>query len=168
MSTKSFLLRLSKNSFSSFFLEKQERKAYIYILVISLFALLPLIQANALYVDDIKRVLTGFTEWGYDGRPLTTMLMRFLHIGEPLTDTSPASQVLAISIYSLCPIYASRQFDVKSRVFLILTGVIFTLNPFILQNYSYIFDSISMSLAALMATLAFTSISKELESPSIK
>ena len=144
---------------------KIQIKAFICVFLISLLSLLSLIQANVLYIDDITRVLSGNPNWEPVGRPLSNLVTELIQLGKPLTDISPLSQILSVALYSVSSIYLGKVFRVNNLVFLTLGGVAFVLNPFNLQNFSYVFDSFTMGLAVFSSTLAFFLISTALEKP---
>lgn len=151
------------NFMSSILLTEIEKKAFIYIFIISAISLFSLIQANVLYIDDIGRVLSGNTLWAKDGRPLSSLATQLIQLGKPLTDISPLTQILSVALYSLSAIYLGKVFRVNNLVFLSLGGIAFVLNPFNLQNFSYIFDSFTMGLAVFSSTIAFFMTSLFLE-----
>ena len=136
-------------------LDKVEKKAVIWVFLISLLCLWSLIQANVLYEDDILRVLSGDRFWNSDGRPLSSLVTIALQLGTPLTDISPLPQIMAIALYSISSIYLGKAFKVHNLVLLWLGGIVFVLNPFNLQNFAYIFDSLTMGLAVFCSTVAF-------------
>ncbi|WP_186375863.1 glucosyltransferase domain-containing protein [Hyella patelloides] len=118
-----------------------------------------LLLANILYSDDLTRVTTGETFWNDNGRPLSSLISLVLQLGKPLTDISPLPQVLAFAIYSLSAVYLGKLFKVHDLLLLTLSGVIFVINPFNLQNFAFVFDSFTMAVAILTSTLAALSIS---------
>ena len=146
-------------------LNKVEKKAFICVFLISVLSLLSLIQANVLYIDDIKRVFQSDYLWNMDGRPLSSFANIALQLGKPLTDISPLPQILSLALYSLSSIYLGKIFRVNNLVFLSLGGIVFVLNPFNLQNFSYVFDSFTMGLAVFSSTAAFSMISIAIEKP---
>ncbi len=133
-----------ENLISLILLNKVEKKAFLYVFLISILSLLSLIQANVLYIDDMVRVFSGYYLWNNDGRPLSSFASAFLQIGKPLTDISPLPQILSLVLYSLSSIYLGKIFRVNNLVLLSLGGIVFVLNPFNLQNFSYVFDSFTM------------------------
>lgn len=135
-------------------LKKVEKKALICVFLISVLSLLSLIQANVLYVDDIGRILGSFGLWDEDARPLSSLVSQAIQLGKPLTDISPLPQILSLALYSLSSIYLGKIFRVNNLVFLSLGGIAFVLNPFNLQNFSYVFDSLTMGLAVFTSTAA--------------
>ncbi len=62
------------NIFSYFLLSKVEKKAFVNIFLITLFAMSSLVLANILYSDDLTRVVTGETKWNDVGRPLSSLI----------------------------------------------------------------------------------------------
>ena len=147
------------NIFRYFLLSKIEKKAFINIFLITLFAMSSLILANILYSDDLTRVVTGETKWNDVGRPLSSLISVVIQLGKPLTDISPLPRVLAFAIYSLSALYLGKLFKVKDLLLLTLCGIIFALNPFNLQNFAFMFDSFPMAVAILISTLAALAIS---------
>ncbi|MGC1306803.1 MAG: glucosyltransferase domain-containing protein [Phormidesmis sp.] len=135
-------------------LSKIEKRAFLCIFSIVVLSLLSLIQADTLYMDDMFRVLMGVTFWENDGRPLASLASQAIQLGQPLTDVSPLPQILALALYSLSAVYLGKVFEVNDVLFLSLCGVCFALNPFNLQNFCYIFDSFTMGLAVLTATIS--------------
>jgi hypothetical protein len=148
-----------KNIFSNFLLSKVEKKVFINIFFITFFAMSSLLLANILYTDDPTRVTTGETFWINNGRPLSSLISLLLQLGTPLIDISPFPQVLAFAIYSLSAVYLGKLFEVKDSLFLTLSGIIFVLNPFNLENFAFVFDSFPMAVAVLTSTLAALIIS---------
>ena len=146
-------------------LNKVEKKAFICVFLISVLSLLSLIQANVLYVDDIGRIFSGEPFWEDDGRPLSSLASTALQLGKPLTDISPLPQILSLALYSLSSIYLGKIFRVNNLVFLSLGGIAFVLNPFNLQNFSYVFDSFTMGLAVFSSTATFFMTSIVIEKP---
>ncbi len=141
-------------------LTKTEKKAFIYIFIVSMLSLASLIQANVLYVDDISRTIeTGnAANWQDNGRPLSSVMYLILQLGLPLTDISPLTQILSVAIYSLTSVYLGKIFLINDLWFLVLSGIIFVLNPFNLENFSYIFESLMFAVAAFSSTMAFVLI----------
>ena len=146
------------NIFSYFSLSKTEKKAFVNIFLTSLLAMSSLLLANILYSDDITRVTTGETLWNDNGRPLSSLISILLQLGKPLTDISPLPQILAFAIYALSAIYLGKLFKVNNLLLLTLSGIIFVINPFNLQNFAFIFDSFPMAVAILTSILAAISI----------
>ena len=135
-------------------LSKVEQKAVFLIFIVATFALSSLLIANVLYSDDFTRVTTGETFWNDNGRPLSSLVSILLQLGQPITDISPLPQILAFAIYALSAVYLGKLFQIDNFLLLTLCGIIFVLNPFNLQNFTFVFDSFPMALAVLTSVLA--------------
>ena len=147
------------NIFRYFLLSKVEKKAFINIFLITLFAMSSLLLANILYADDLTRLVTGKIFWNDVARPLSSLVSVVLQLGKPLTNISPLPRVLAFAVYSLSAIYLGKLFKVHNLLFLTLSGIVFVLNPFNLENFAFMFDSFPMAVAVLTSTLAALAIS---------
>lgn len=138
-------------------LSKQELKLFIWILVISIFGLSSLFQANTLYIDDYIRAMSDLG-WNFNGRPLATFLTTVLQLGRPFTDISPLPQIIAVAIYSLGVIYLARIFKFNNFLFLLLIGLITILNPYNLSMFPFVFDSFTMSISIFLTMLGLYTI----------
>ncbi|MDJ0650754.1 MAG: glucosyltransferase domain-containing protein [Xenococcaceae cyanobacterium MO_188.B19] len=136
-------------------LDKKYQKAFLFIFFISLVCLSSLLQANQLYMDDLYRVMEGNTHWEYNGRPIASLLTILLQLGIPLTDISPLPQIICFVLYSLSVVYLAKIFKVNDLVLLILSGIIFVINPYNLSIYSFTFDSFPIGFGILSSILAF-------------
>lgn len=114
------------------------------------------------YTDDLARIMMNYLRWAEDGRPLADLVVYFLTFGGRIIDIAPMSQVLSIIICSLsCLIIAERSVGEVSLRVAILTSLIFT-TPFFIQNASYHFDVVTISLSIFMALIPFLSMSRKL------
>lgn len=116
----------------------------------------PIINADVYYRDDLFRAASGFYGWSMLGRPLTDVIMRVLtNSGDLLIDSSPYTYILSaasIAFASLSlKVYLDKH-DVKNSTF---TACLLIFNPLFVQNYLYVFDSLSMSLAFMAAVIAY-------------
>lgn len=106
-----------------------------------------------LYIDDRNRVINNFTGWRDQGRPLADVFFYFFKVNGVVVDITPIPQIISIlllsfSIVLLSEIGGSGKYR---RAFCSLS--IFT-TPFFIQNISYRFDNVIMSLAIFMAVLS--------------
>lgn len=116
--------------------------------------LYPILRANRYYNDDLKRALVGHTGWDSNGRPLTTLLMKLLQCYDgALVDISPLTQILAIAVLAWLGVLIARRYAIRSLWMAALVTFPLGAQPFYLENLSYKFDSLSMSLAMLLALL---------------
>ncbi len=146
-----------------FSLSKKEQKAFLWILTISLLCLWSLFQANSLYMDDLFRTNLGVTNWEHVGRPMSSWLSLILQWGKPLTDISPLPQIICLVLYCLSFVLVAKFYTIKSVSLLILSGVIFVINPYNLAIYSFVYDSFPMSCGVLCAVTGFIFITIAIE-----
>jgi hypothetical protein len=119
--------------------------------------LIPILRADRLYNDDLKRALFGRTGWDSNGRPLTTLVMKVLQCYDhTLVDISPFSQLIAGALLVWTGILVARRFCAASPFLTALLVFPLGAQPFFLENLSYKFDALSMALALLTALLPFS------------
>lgn len=132
------------------------RDSNVFIILLSLYFLIlfPILRANRFYNDDLKRALFGRTGWDSNGRPLTTFVMKLLQCYDhALVDISPLPQIGAIAILAWTGVLIARRFDIRSHWVGALVAFPLGAQPFYLENLSYKFDALTMSLALLLALL---------------
>lgn len=121
----------------------------LYVLI-----LYPILRADRYFNDDLKRALVGHTGWDSNGRPLTTLLMKLLQCYDSaLVDISPLTQILSIVLLAWIGVLIARHYAIRSPWMAALVTFPLGANPFYLENLSYKFDSLSMSVALLLALL---------------
>jgi hypothetical protein len=128
----------------------------VFLRLLGLYALVlyPILRANRYYNDDLKRALIGRAGWDSNGRPLTTLLMRALQCYDhAMVDISPLTQIGAIAILAWVGVLIARRFAIGSPWMAALVAFPMGGQPFFLENLSYKFDALSMSLALLLALL---------------
>lgn len=124
------------------------------LLALYFLILYPILRANRYYNDDLKRALIGHTGWDSNGRPLTTLLMKLMQCYDSaLVDISPLTQILAIVVLAWIGVLIARRYAIRSPWMAALVAFPLGAQPFYLENLSYKFDSLSMSLAILLALL---------------
>lgn len=108
------------------------------------------------YIDDLGRSLYGYTAWGYDGRPLSDLVMTILSMGSPLLDLTPIPQILAVFALSSSLAFWGVKYFNKSDPYLISAGLFFFIStPLFIENLSYKYDSLPMSLSVAVLLLSF-------------
>lgn len=124
----------------------------------SLLALSALLRANVYYIDDIGRSFRGYG-WSESGRPLASWLMGVLSGESFLLDLSPLSQIMAVFFMSASAyILVRRIWGVTNDLVTLFACFLITLNPYLLQVYSYRYDSLPYSLGVLCAVMALLTI----------
>lgn len=129
-------------------------RIFVILLALYLLILYPILRANRYFNDDLKRALIGHTGWDSNGRPLTTLLMKLLQCYDSaLVDISPLTQILAVALLAWIGVLIARRYAIRSPWMAALIAFPLGAQPFYLENLSYKFDSLSMSLALLLALL---------------
>lgn len=132
-----------------------EKKVAIAVLMLSFLYVLPFIMADLYYVDDLSRATTGYVGWGILGRPLSDSIMLTLSFSDfRLADVSPLPLILSAITLSFAICYCAKHETGKlttSSCFLFSPLII---NPFFLQNLSYKFDNLPMSVAVGLVAIA--------------
>lgn len=132
------------------------RTFYVSFALLFLFILFPILRADRYYNDDVARAITGFYGWDINGRPLATLVMRLLQFNlRQLVDISPLPQMGAIAVLSAIGVLIARRYRLGSPWLAALVSFPLGAQPFYLENLSYRFDALGMSLALLFALLPF-------------
>ncbi|MUG05441.1 hypothetical protein GM556_07815 [Bombella sp. ESL0378] len=135
----------------------QNNKMLIYRLltffIILAFFLYPIIHTNAFYYDDYPRTVNHEISFWHTGRALSEFIFRFLNCSKFAFDIAPLPQILAIIAlaFSLSILSLKWQTNTLSAV---LSLACIPCYSFFLQNLSYRFDSLTMSLALACAILS--------------
>lgn len=134
------------------------RKVFIAALLLYGLAIYPILHADRFYIDDLGRARTGYLGWTTDGRPLANVLVETLNLGTPISDLTPLPQLLAALLLAYLAVTVARKFDIPGtwRAPLILAPL--AANPFFLENLSYKFDVLPMTLATALSCMTVTAI----------
>jgi hypothetical protein len=136
-----------------------ERTLFAMLLALYFLILYPILRADRYYNDDLKRALVGHTGWDSNGRPLTTLLMRLLQCYDgALMDISPLTQIGAISLLAWVGVLIARRYALRQPWLAALIAFPLGAQPFYLENLSYKFDALSMSVAIYLALLPLLGI----------
>lgn len=121
--------------------------------------ILPIIIADSQYYDDIGRAVYGYFSWGMDGRPLSDLFFMVLNIGSPATDIAPYPQIISIFLLSTLSYIMHLHFNPEKKCgWLVFTPVF--LNPFLVQNLAFRFDSITMTLSIISAAIPLVTLKR--------
>ncbi len=139
-------------------LERLQKSGFIKYFIISIglycIALFSLISADVYYIDDWGRSMYG-NDWNEFSRYAATILFSIVSCFKKFTDISPLPQVFGIVFVSLGAMIilwcVRKRFDILGIIATLPLG----LSPFYLQNFSYKFDSITMSFSLLCAIVPF-------------
>ncbi len=138
-----------------------DSKLFAILLALYFLILYPILRANRYYNDDLKRALIGHTGWDSNGRPLTTLLMRLLQCYDSaLVDISPLTQIGAVAVLAWVGVLIARRYALRSPWLAALIVFPLGAQPFYLENLSYKFDALSMSVAIWLALLPLLGIGR--------
>lgn len=139
---------------TSFTSSSTDSRVLLTLLGLYSFIIFPILRADQYYNDDLKRALIGHGSWDATGRPLTTLLMRMLQAYDPaMVDISPLTQMGAVLILAWTGVLIARRYVFASPWIAALVAFPLGAQPFFLENLSYKFDALSMSLAIFFALL---------------
>jgi len=128
-----------------------------YLVCLSIFYIFPIILADRYYIDDLGRSLLGYAGWSNNGRPLTDIIMIFINMGLPIQDISPLTQISAVIILSYVLVLFARKYLSEYSPLLITCVLFFCYaNPFLLENFSYKYDSLCMILGLCSIFFVFS------------
>ncbi|EMV7410908.1 glucosyltransferase domain-containing protein [Enterobacter soli] len=132
------------------------RKSFSLTLAFFLMYLFPIILIGRYYIDDMGRSIYGYAGWGQDGRPLADLIMRVFSIGEPIIDLSPLNQFVSIVLLAASvTLYVYKNATIKNWFATGIISSLFICSPFIIENLSYKFDSLTMLLSAAILFIPF-------------
>lgn len=138
----------------------QTRMVWLSI-AIALFTL-PIILANTFYVDDWHRSVHAYSAWTMNGRPVAEAIMRLLTFtvmspsGAPeVIDIAPLPLIISIPILAATCFIVHKASGESSALSVAASSMV-VCHPFFIQNLSYNFDVLTMSLALLLSAYAAT------------
>lgn len=135
---------------------KKYKKNSIILLIIYCIALISVLQSNYNYIDDMGRVVWGYTAWGKGfSRWLSDITSYFVHAGFYLSDISPLPQILAIIIIitsSILLLYIVTEKE-TNNIWEIIAVVPLGLSPYFLECLSYKYDAPYMALSVLVSII---------------
>ena len=138
------------------------RGVFARLLALYLVLLYPILRANRYYEDDLKRALFGRTGWDSNGRPLTSLLMKLLQcFNYALVDISPLTQIGSVAILAWVGVLIARRYRIRSPWMAALAAFPLGAQPFYLENLSFKFDSLSMSMAVFFALLPILTLTDD-------
>ena len=136
--------------------KKEYMTVFLFMLAISICYVLPIISADRYYIDDIGRSIRGYAGWSENGRPLADILMISLSLGLPIIDLSPMPLVIGLSILCLSISIYTKTIGITGDYKRSMIGFAFICNPFLLENLSYKYDALPMTLSISLIFLAFS------------
>ena len=133
-----------------FFKKKESILIFLCSLAYFTFSFFTIFTSGYLYLDDRNRVINNFTGWRDQGRPLADALFYLFKVNGVVVDITPIPQIISIILLSLSIVLLSEIGSSNKYRKALCSLSIFT-TPFFIQNISYRFDNVIMSLAIFMA-----------------
>ncbi|RRZ94530.1 glucosyltransferase domain-containing protein [Erwinia sp. 198] len=149
------MLHLRELISKSFSFRKDFNKVFYISLGIIILYTLPLIVSEHYYSDDLVHSMVGVTGWLSNGRPLSVLMFKIMMAGGFFNDISPLPQLLAAVVLASTISFLSGKID-EGRIFIpLFTFLPLAISPYYLENWSYKYDSLTMSLSVFLAALPF-------------
>ncbi|MBK5721351.1 glucosyltransferase domain-containing protein [Dysgonomonas sp. Marseille-P4677] len=132
------------------------KKGLLFSVLLSLLYVLPIILANIYYIDDMGRIMHGYSWTTADGRIITSFIMRLLSLSPYIVInlypyyTIVSAIILGITGYLLCYLLGLEK--TKS---IKLTSLFLIINPFYLSNLVFKYDCLPMSLSICILVIPF-------------
>jgi len=140
-----------------FYCDKFFINAFTILQVISFSFFFPLIYGGGFYADDVSRVKTGYYGWDVLGRPLAKNIAEFYSLGsQQIVDVMPFGYILTIFIVGCSAYSIYCKFKVRYSEYASTLSALFIINPFLVENLLYRYDSLGMVLSLFFVTMAFT------------
>lgn len=137
---------------------KLNDKNFKFHIIFALIYIFPLILANNYYMDDTNRIIDG-SGWNEVGRNLATKIMQLLSFGNQSVDLFPYTTILASLILALAGFYISEILQIEKNQQIKFSGLLLLTSPFMLENLSYRWDSLPMSISIISVIIPFIFIS---------
>lgn len=137
----------------------KKNKIILICLMLTSLYFLPILLSHHYYVDDLGRSIKGYSNWSQNGRPIADLIFYIINFGLPLSDISPLPQALAIVTLSYTAYIIANKFTSSDEDNYLTRSMIsssFIISPFFLENISYKYDSLPMSISMLCAVMPFT------------
>lgn len=136
-------------------IKKFNPRVFFVIFGLVLLFMLPIILTNRSYMDDLGRSIDGYTNWLSNVRPLTELVMIVFSFSGRAIDIAPLTHLAAIGLLSFAAyIYVEYLTPKLGKAWLaIACAMPLVVHLHLLDNYSYKFDVLSMSLAIVLAIL---------------
>lgn len=132
------------------------KKSLIYSFIFSLIYCYGIISSHLNYLDDFGRYTLGYTSWSSNGRPFADAIMIIINFGKPLVDLSPLPILLSLFCLCLTGVLLAKKFTPQSSfLFYAVVTCLLISNPFFLENLSFKYDILAMSLSICFIMLCF-------------
>ncbi|MBD2782396.1 glucosyltransferase domain-containing protein [Xenorhabdus szentirmaii] len=115
----------------------------------------PIILADVYFRDDIPRAIYSFIGLSKLGRPIADFTYSIITGFNPGVDISPLPLILSSVILAIISFLLSKKVFQCTGIFGLLVSTPIISSPFFLQNLSYKYDNLPMTLSVLFSTMPF-------------
>lgn len=131
---------------------KQSLIFYFSILIVFLF---PIINNDLPYRDDQVRIIRG-NDWAFMGRNMADLVMHILTFSyNKLSNISPLTFLLSILVISFTFSKFIQKSSIEKTIINHISLSFIFISPFYLQNFSYQYDNLTMSLGVCFSMYSF-------------
>lgn len=140
----------------------KDNKNMIFYIVLTLIYIFPLILANVYYFDDMNRAMYGYG-WShsYDRRILATLLMQMLSLNTTIGNLFPYPTILSALIFTTSGYFTCKISGIEDQKKIKMCSFIPLVSPFILQNLSFRYDCLPMSISVIACIIPFLFVSNQ-------
>lgn len=131
------------------------KRASVFLMIFLLFEY-PILHSDAYYRDDYFRALTGINGFNWSGRPLAGIILSIISLHHwALFDFSPLPQILAAMFMAFTLSMFSFRFKMRRELQIIVVFSFIFCNYFFIQDISYRYDSLTITLAVCFSIVPF-------------
>lgn len=147
-----YFLAILKN----FFTKKDFYKYFSFIFFVYFIGYFGIIVHSENYADDYQRSTDGVFGFKYLSRFASEFLSKIVYLNyNRNVDAAPITQILAIILLCVSSMFLVYILNKKFGYFTLLASSFLGLSPFFLENMSYKFDSVFMSLSLALNIFCF-------------
>lgn len=137
-------------------------KSAIFLYILAFFYVIPILLTNVYYMDDYNRAVSGYG-WEQDGRFFANAIMWILNLKYEFfkikqTDFFPYTIILSSFIFVFSGTLLCNKLKISNEKTFSLVPLFALFSPFILENITYRYDSLIMSVSFLLVSLPFLSV----------
>lgn len=136
---------------------------YKYITIISIFSFLyvfPIINSQVYYIDDLGRILTG-RDWSHDVRTAAGIAHKLFALSDSVINFYPYSTILSAFLLIFCLYFIGIEVLEISKNKAMLAAILSLCSPFFLENLTYRYDALPMTLSLIIPLIPFFTISRK-------
>ncbi|TCC78121.1 hypothetical protein EY915_17530 [Citrobacter braakii] len=126
-----------------------------YLTSIMVLFYIPLIIFDIPFRDDLSRLYGSYIDLFLLGRPAADIVFSIISFGSPGPNLSPLPKIISLAFLCMTSIVIYRRFFESKGLVGALAVFLLLANPFILQNFAYQYDSLPMTMAIFLSSIAY-------------